>query len=337
MWVMHSLAGEGQGERFSYSPSLRQLIDFEKWMDTWKNKENWRDEMQNRLKKLAEILNIEGILQHLKGINQLILIPHRDLHLLPLDALFPDNLTIKSLPSIKVGLDRKKPTENTSLLSVENPREDLRFASLESDSICKLYPKAHRIAESAATQAAVKTALSKGFGIFNFTGHGEHDVNQPAQSALLLANEETLTLKDILELDLSHFNLVCLSGCKTNFTSKLGLIDEFVGLASGFVAAGANNVIGSLWKVDDLATAYLMTKFHEIWRNPDTPDVASALKAAQNWLRNATKEELDRFPIEMSQSRDVRTSFKETVEDKSLDDKPYQSPYYWAGFCAIGL
>jgi CHAT domain-containing protein len=293
--------------------------------------------MPNRLKKLAEILNLEEILQHLKGINRLILIPHRDLHLLPLDALFPDNFTIKYLPSIKAGLDRKKPTENTSLLSVENPREDLRFASLESDFICKLYPKAHRIAESVATKAAVKTALSKGFGILNFTGHGKHDVNQPAQSALLLANQETLTLKDILELDLSHFNLVCLSGCKTNFTSKFGLIDEFVGLASGFVAVGANNVIGSLWTVDDLATAYLMTKFHEIWRNADTSDVASALKAAQNWLRNATKEELDRFPIEISQSRDVRTSFKETVEEKSADDKPYQSPYYWAGFCAIGL
>jgi hypothetical protein len=243
-------------------PSFRQLIEFEKWLETWKKPENWQNEIPNSLKHLAEILNIEGILPHLKDISQLILIPHRDLHLLPLHALFDlpsplvgerqgvrGNFTIAYLPSIKVGLDRTHPKPNTSLLSVENPTEDLRHASQESESICKLYPTSHRLAKSAATKTAVKIALAQNFGIFHFTGHGEHNVNQPAQSALILANEERLTFKDILELKLSHYNLVCLSGCKTNFTSKNGLIDEFIGLGSGFVAAGVNNVIGSLWQV----------------------------------------------------------------------------------------
>jgi Flp pilus assembly protein TadD len=30
------LAGEGQGERFFYPPSLRQLVEFENWIETWK-------------------------------------------------------------------------------------------------------------------------------------------------------------------------------------------------------------------------------------------------------------------------------------------------------------
>jgi CHAT domain-containing protein/Flp pilus assembly protein TadD len=363
------LVGEGLGERFFYPPSLRQLIEFENWIEAWKkdyqkyrqgtrqqNKETrrdiqetpvsssepnkWRDEMPKRLEKLAEILNIEGILPHLKGVRQLILIPHRDLHLLPLHALFPDDYTITYLPSIKVGLDRKPPKPNTSLLSVENPTNDLRFAPLESELICKLYPKNQRIATSAATKTAVKTALSQGFGIFHFAGHSEHNLDQPAQSALILANKERLTLKDILELDLSHYNLVGLSGCETNFTSKVGLIEEFVGLASGFVAAGANNVVGSLWNVSDRATAYFMRKFHEILIASDT-DVPSALKQAQYLLRNVTNKELEEWetmlPSQLNQERSLRMPVQARDGETDDDVKPFESPYYWAAFCAIGL
>jgi tetratricopeptide (TPR) repeat protein len=170
--------GDREGMESTYSPSLRQLIDFENWIETWKKdyqnyrqgtrqqneepqrdtqetpvsspeQDNWREEMPKRLEKLAKILNIQEILPYLTGVNQLILIPHRDLHLLPLEALFSENFTIARLPSIKVGIDRKTPKPNLSLLSVENPTNDLRFASLESDLICKLYPKTQRLAKSA--------------------------------------------------------------------------------------------------------------------------------------------------------------------------------------------
>ena len=248
------------------------------------------------------------------------------------------NFTIAYLPSIKVGLNRTYPKPNTSLLSVENPTEDLRYASQESESICQIYPNAHRLAKSAATKTAVKIALAQNFGIFHFTGHSTHNTKQPAESALILANEERLTLKDILELDLSNYNLACLCSCETNFTSKVGLIDEFIGLASGFVAAGVNNVIGSLWGVDDRSTAYLMTKFHNILTSYPHKDVPSALKEAQDWLRNATNAELDQFPIHRSQVRNFGIlSDQEIAENRSPNHKPFASPYHWAGFCAIGL
>ena len=366
---LRGVRGDREGLDSTYSPSLRQLIDFENWIETWKkdyqnyrqgtrqqNEETrrdtqetpvsssepnkWRDEMPKQLEKLGEILDMEGLLPHLKGVNQLILIPHRDLHLLPLEALFPDNFTITRLPSIKVGLDRKPPKPNTSLLSVENPTNDLRFASLESELICKLYPKTQHIAKSDATKTAVKIALSQSFGIFHFTGHGEHNLDQPAQSALILANKERLTLRDILELNLNHYNLVCLCGCETNFTSQVGLIDEFVGLASGFVAAGANHLVGSLWNVDDRATAYFMSKFHEILRTSD-PDVASALKQAQFFLRNVTNKQLQErqktLPSQLSQERSLRMPVQKKDGEMDDDVKPFESPYYWSAFCAIGL
>jgi CHAT domain-containing protein/Tfp pilus assembly protein PilF len=353
---------KGQGERFFYPPSLRQLIDFENWIETWKKdyqnnfQTRWREEMPQRLNQLAEILNIEGILQHLKKVNQLILIPHRDLHLLPLHALFNlpsiegkgqrvrENFTITYLPSIKVGLDRKKAKQNPhprqpkiSLLSVENPTDDLKFASLESELVSKLYPNPHTLSKSQATLTAIKETLSQGVGVFHFIGHGEHNLDYPEQSALILANKERLTVKDIFNLDLNGCNLVCLIGCETHLTNKFGLIDEFVGLASSFLAVGAMNVIGSLWPIDDRASAYLMTQLHKILIDSEYPDVATALKQAQHLLRNVTHQQLqewaEQLPVDCSQYRSLRIPTEKINEN----DKPFESPFYWAAFCAIGL
>ncbi|HEY9795082.1 MAG TPA: tetratricopeptide repeat protein [Leptolyngbyaceae cyanobacterium] len=74
------------------------------WRDNLKRGEkeadkSWRDNLPEMLEHLGDILNIPAILSELTNINQLILIPHRDLHRFPLHALFPDNFTITYLPS----------------------------------------------------------------------------------------------------------------------------------------------------------------------------------------------------------------------------------------------
>ncbi|MEQ9234464.1 CHAT domain-containing protein [Coleofasciculus sp. E2-BRE-01] len=358
-------------------PSFQQLLKFEDWIKTWKqdyqtyrqfdqrrNQANSRDggnlqpcipsdeekrwikTMPKSLKRLKELLNIPGIVQYLKqhcpSVTHLILVPHRDLHLLPIHALFPDNFTITYLPSIKVGLDnqQRKATQRTqplslSLLSVENPLGDLKYASLESAAICQLYPQLHRLPKSRATLSAIQQAFSQPINIFHFSGHGEHNLEYPHQSHLKLANDEELILKDIFAADLSHCHLVCLSACETGLTSQSGLIDEFVGLASGFLAAGVTHIVGSLWNVNDLSTTFLMLKFHEtLQENPD--DVSRALRQAQYWLKNATKRELKpmikRLPLK-STSRIKLNKFLNKIDDNR---KPFASPFYWAAFCPIG-
>src|SRR6476661_6038924 len=105
----------------------------EKWLKNWKtsyqnygkttskqqSKEShpWRESMTAQLQQLADILKIPEICTHLTNIQHSILIPHRDLHLLPLHFLFSDNLfTITYLPSIQVGIDRldRKPSPSMS-------------------------------------------------------------------------------------------------------------------------------------------------------------------------------------------------------------------------------
>ena len=56
------------------------------------------------------------------NINQLILIPHRDLHRFPLHALFPDNFTITYLPSAQIGITSSRPSlrvPNSSRLATD--------------------------------------------------------------------------------------------------------------------------------------------------------------------------------------------------------------------------
>jgi CHAT domain-containing protein len=109
-----------------------------------------------------------------------------------------------------------------------------------------------------------------------------------------------LRVHDIYNLRLSA-DLVVLSSCR----SALGKDfqgEGLVGLARGFMYAGAMRVIGSLWSTDDKATAELMVRFYrQLLRENLRPP--AALRAAQ---------------ISM------------------LSDKRWRQPYYWAGFTLQG-
>jgi CHAT domain-containing protein len=76
-----------------------------------------------------------------------------------------------------------------------------------------------------------------------------------------------------------------------------------VGLTRGFLYAGAERVVASLWKVDDKATAELMRRFYQgmLGEKPLRP--AEALRAAQ---------------LAVARQR------------------VWQSPYYWAAFTLQG-
>jgi CHAT domain-containing protein len=55
--------------------------------------------------------------------------------------------------------------------------------------------------------------------------------------------------------------LVVLSACETGL-GKLQGGDEITGLTRTFLAAGADTVVASLWKVSDESTAMLMQEFY---------------------------------------------------------------------------
>ncbi len=109
-----------------------------------------------------------------------------------------------------------------------------------------------------------------------------------------------------------------------------------VGLPASLLQAGVAGVVASLWSVNDLSTALLMIKFYEcFFQNPS--DTAVALRTAQRWLREATTQqllELAQSTLDADNMKVVKDTFARYHYDP--DEKPYEDPYYWAAFCAVG-
>lgn len=353
-----------KAKSITYPADIHQLQKFEDWMKVWKldyqkhrdksvkisskpqsvSDTPWGREIPERLEKLAEILDIPGISSHLSDVEKLLIIPHRDLHLLPLHTLFYENFIVTYLPSFQIGLDLKMFSDKADqkLLSVDNPSSNLNFAAFESAVISLFYPNNERLEIQKASKRRIVEALKRNPDYFHFTGHGYHNMKQPRKSALELANKELLTLEDIFNLDFQNCSIVCLSACETGLTSREDLIDEYVGLVSGFLAMGASYVVSTLWAVQSEASALLMIEFYRQWRIVNSEVVA--LAKAVRWLRKLTVQELSNwYEILLSQlppDEATISPFLETELDKLSEMEPnknlYEHPYYWAAFIITG-
>ncbi|HEX6188965.1 MAG TPA: CHAT domain-containing tetratricopeptide repeat protein [Pyrinomonadaceae bacterium] len=127
------------------------------------------------------------------------------------------------------------------------------------------------------------------YRIVHFATHGFVDYEHPELSGLVLSlvdqngqpQEGHLRLHDIYNLKLSA-NLVVLSACNTGLGKEIKG-EGLIGLTRGFMYAGAGGVAASLWKVDDEATAELMTRFYEgMFKRGLTP--SAAMREAQLWM-----------------------------------------------------
>jgi CHAT domain-containing protein len=161
---------------------------------------------------------------------------------------------------------------------------------------------------------------------------------------------DVLSLEEIFNLDLRQYFLVTLSACEIAAGPVSGAGGDFVGLSAGLLYAGTSSVVSSLWKVNDVSTLLLTSKFYEnLARFPrlQVGDVAMALADAQRWLRNLTGEELEvllaDFQPQISHMFDRLSHSSRVIAEASLQQirnrKPYPfaNPYHWAAFTAAGV
>lgn len=294
------------------------------------------------------------------------------LHALPLNESQNHNILdhflrgVSYAPSCKLlqlSLTQKR-SDLIHLFAIQNPTQDLSFTDIEVETIRRYFaPNDYVLVKEASTK---KEILDNNHFLnancVHFSCHGYFNFESPLESALILAEaggsngqlqgtasennrsldstkinlDKCLTLGEILNLDLSQCCLVTLSACETgliDFTSKS---DEYMGFPSGFLLAGSSSVVSSLWAVNDFSTSFLMIRFYENLQSQTS--VATALCQAQLWLRDITIAELKlwidkrQLPLNPTHKMALHRMFHK-FQDNS---KPFQDPFYWAAFCAVG-
>jgi len=202
--------------------------------------------------------------------------------------------------------------------------------------------------EEEATQAHLWDSLPQAT-IVHCACHGYFSSEKPLDSALLLASETRLTLRDLLNADpyrLSRLQLAFLSACQTAISDAQRLPDEAMGLFAGFLQAGVPSVIGTLWSVDDLSTTLLVNRFYERYLHADPAfhSPASLLREAQHWLRTITNYDLLAYLGDATRTQYLspkvttllRPKLRKAIKNGNGDVCRYADPYYWAAFVYYG-
>jgi CHAT domain-containing protein/tetratricopeptide (TPR) repeat protein len=160
----------------------------------------------------------------------------------------------------------------------------------------------------------------------------------------LLAGKEVfqgkLTAERILRTWKLNAEIVTLSACQTAL-GKPGGQEGYLGFAQALFLAGARSLVLSLWKVDDDATALLMTRFYQNLvgaREGLTSPLpkTAALEEAKRWLRSRELEEVGLLQADLRRrSRGVVVAEGEPSTGEPVVHL-YEHPHYWAGFILIG-
>ncbi len=168
------------------------------------------------------------------------------------------------------------------VLALGNPDGSLPAATDEANQVAALFKSAPLVGAAASSKKLA--AGLKGASYVHFATHGRLDPRDPAQSYLVLAGGDKLSVAGIYELNLQKVRLVTLSACQTALVAQADPGSELQSLADAFSVAGANSVVASLWSVSDESTRQLMVEFYKQLRAGAT--LASALNTAELTLLN---------------------------------------------------
>jgi tetratricopeptide (TPR) repeat protein/CHAT domain-containing protein len=105
----------------------------------------------------------------------------------------------------------------------------------------------------------------------------------------LVENDGILTAEDVSTLDLQGTWLVTLSACDTG-SGEARAGEGVMGLRRGFIQAGAQNLLMTLWPISDEVTVQIMSDFYEAAHNTGNAPEALA-KVQRDWLIKLRKEQ----------------------------------------------
>ena len=298
---IHTCQGEGL-ENF-------QKWIFESWLSPYlQDRKIWQQGMGEFLSQLSQRLKVDELIGNcLDGIEELIVIPHLYLHLIPLAALpieppqpplakgvLSDYFLIRYVPSCRIleYCSKDETIESPKYGIVENATDDLYFTPFECEQIAEIVTQPERLKGSQEATVAAYRKLVQNVNIIHSSHHAVSRLDNPLESRLFLG-DGSITLGELMTPAWRWPQLsdVFMSCCETNLGGT-EITDNLLSLGTGFLCAGARSVVSTLWAVDDFATS-LFAIFYYQYRSPkEGLSRPEALRRAQVRLRTISGAEL---------------------------------------------
>lgn len=221
-------------------------------------------------------LLLSPVLPRLSEYDNLVIIPHSSLSGLPFEALenedggyLVESISMSyQLSSTFFTLEEKKypnativgfaPFFSSGLEYGDEKLDKLPYSLKELESF-----DGEKFIDAAATKERFLGRVEDA-NILHLATHAVARSTQPEAAfvAFFPSNgSDKLYPLEISGLSLENTSLVFLSACETNYGS-LSASEGIIGLSRSFAFAGCNNLITTLWKAEDKATAYISARFY---------------------------------------------------------------------------
>jgi CHAT domain-containing protein/tetratricopeptide (TPR) repeat protein len=226
-------------------------------------------------------------------------------------------------------------SETRSAVIVGDPdgtADSLAAATAEVAGAAAAFARATVLTGGRASREAVLRELPN-HDVAHFACHGLGYPANPLDSFVLLADDQRLTLRDILRLRVWRMRLCVLSACDTA-TVGTQAPDEYLSLPTGLLLAGTAGVIATQWPVWDLTAAIFSIRFYMEWSQPRS-DPAAAFHRAQLWLRDATRRDTERL-VTRRVAPEARGQLLDQLAVLPPEARPFRAVQDWAAFNYIG-
>ncbi len=255
------------------------------------------------------------------AVRRLIVVPHGALAYLPFAALkastgeyLAERYSLVYLPSASLVIRRtgvpRGPGASPQVTALAPQPRELPATVPEVAAVAHALAGTRVLVGRDADEPALRQALHSG-DVVHVAGHGVLNGVNPLFSRIEVnpgrppspSDDGRLEVHEVLELDIRS-PLVFLSGCETGLgpgaSRRYAPGEDYATLAAAFLAAGAGQVVATLWAIPDSGAAVFAARFYA---NLARRGPAEALAAAQRAL---------------------------------LAEPRFRHPYYWAGYWVAG-
>ena len=282
---------------------------------------------------------INPLLNDLNGITSLVIIPDQELINIPFESFQPDDNKFL-IQNYDITYQYALPflQKNKNDFNINNAVAFAPFTHQNQNSTLAVLPASTREIEGFKKQfqyvdnRAGKNkflAVAANATIIHLATHAEANRVTPSDSYIAfypfnkIDSSYKIFAHELYNLQLPHTQLVFLSACETG-SGKISQSEGALSLSRAFAFAGCPNIVTSLWKAEDVSTAYISKKFYEYASQNFT--YAQALQKA--------KTDLLKDPA-MSQFR-APQYWSHLIFIGDVQDKP-SSHFFWIGITIIIL